>query len=201
MKMKRMSVVAVLVLVGALQSCSKIPQEAAWSRGQPESLLSVNTESVSIDLGQRNALATLVNNLNNSDVSRAVVTCSNTLVCSRAETLLNSYNIPYDVQTGATNSVAIISDNISARDCDNRFISNHNNPYNLNHTTFGCSIAMNQVMAVRDKRQFTDPLVLGPYDGFKGSQNYDSYLSREVDDRVIKAQRDSVADGTSRGTR
>ena len=198
--MKRISVVAVLVLVGALQSCSRIPDEAAWTRGQPESLLSVNTESVSIDLGQRNALATLVNNLNSREASRAVLTCSNTLVCGRAETLLNSYDVPYEVQTGATNSVAIISDQITARDCDNAFVSNHNNPYNMNHTTFGCSSAMNQAMMVRDKRQFTDPLVLGPYDGFKAAQNYDSYLSREVDDRVIKAQRTSIVDGTTSGT-
>ena len=198
--MKRMSVLAVLVLVGALQSCSRIPQEEAWTRGQPESLLSVNTESVSIDLGQRNALAALVNSLNSAEPSRAILTCSNTLVCGRAETLLKSYDVPYEVQTGTTNSVALVSDNITARDCDNRFVSNHNNPYNLNHTTFGCSMAMNQAMMVRDKRQFTDPLVLGPYDGFKATQNYDSYLSREVDDRVIKAQRTSIVDGTSSGT-
>ena len=198
--MKRVSVITMLVLVGTVQSCSQIPQEAAWTRGQPESLLSVNSESVSIDLGQRNAMAQLVNNLNSSNASRAIITCSNTLVCGRAETLLNSYDVPYEMQSGATNSVTLVSDNITARDCDNAFVSNHNNPYNLNHTTYGCSTAMNQAMMVRDKRQFTDPLVLGPYDGFKAAQNYDSYLSREVDDRVIKAQRTSVTEGTSSGT-
>lgn len=191
--MNRFVIGAVILLAGAVQSCSKIPDEAYFTRGQPESLLSVNTEAITIDLAQRNALATLTSYVSSEDASRAVVTCSNGLVCTRAQAVLDQYNVPYDVVSGATNSVAIEYDRIEARDCDNRFISNHNNPYNLNHPTFGCSMAMNQVMMVRDKRQYTDPLVLGPYDGFKAAQNYDTYLSRQVDDRVIQVQQESVS--------
>jgi len=187
------------IVLLAVQSCSRIPEEAGFTRGQPESLLSVNSESISIDLGQRNAIAQLANYLNN-EPSRAVVTCSNDLVCARAKTILNSYDVAYEVQSGASNSVEVIFDRISARDCDNRFVSNHINPYNLNHTTYGCSTAMNQAMMVRDKRQFIDPLVLGPYDGFKASQNYDSYLSREVNDRVIQATQESISGNGNSGS-
>jgi len=199
MKMNRISVIAIILFVGALQSCSRIPDEAGFTRGQPESLLSVTSESVMVDLGQRNSLAQLANSLNSQSVSRAILTCSNGLVCKNAESLLNSNGVPYEVQSGATNSVALMYDTIIARDCDNKFVSNHNNPYNLNHTTYGCSTAMNQAMMVRDKRQFTDPLVLGPYDGFKAAQNYDSYLSREIDNRVIRAEQESISDNGSGG--
>jgi hypothetical protein len=181
-----------------VQSCSQIPAEAGFTRGQPESLLSVNSESISIDLGQRNAISQLVNYINN-DPTRAVLTCSNSIMCSRAESLLSSYGVAYEVQSGAGNSVEIVYDRVSARDCDNKFVSNHNNPYNLSHTTFGCSSAMNQAMMVRDKRQFTDPLVLGPYDGFKAAQNYDSYLSREIDERIIQATQESTSSSSGSG--
>jgi hypothetical protein len=197
--MNKISVAIFVLLCGLIQSCSQIPAEAGFTRGQPESLLSVNSESISIDLGQRNALAQVVNYLNN-EPSRAVLTCSNNLICSRVETILSSYGIAYEVQSGAGNSVEVVFDKILARDCDNKFVSNHNNPYNLNHPTYGCSTAMNQAMMVRDKRQFTDPLVLGPYDGFKASQNYDSYLSREVDDRVIQATQESASGGSASGS-
>jgi type IV pilus biogenesis protein CpaD/CtpE len=199
--MKKVSILTIAVLVVLTQSCSRIPDEAGFTRGQPESLLSANSESVSIDLGQRNALAQVVNSISNDSASRAILTCSNGLLCNRVETLLNEYGVPYEVQSGSGNSVAIVYDRIIARDCDNKFVSNHNNPYNLNHTTFGCSTAMNQAMMVRDKRQFTDPMVLGPYDGFKASQNYDSYLSREIDNRVIKASPQSISgSGSGQGS-
>lgn len=200
--MRKISILTIAVLAFAVQSCSRIPDEVGFTRGQPESLLSVNSESVSVDLSQRNALAHVVNYISRDGASRAILTCSNGLLCNRVETLLNEYGVPYEVQSGASNSVAVIYDNIIARDCDNRFVSNHNNPYNLNHTTYGCSTAMNQAMMVRDKRQFVDPMVLGPYDGFKAAQNYDSYLSREVDNRVIKAERDSIGgSGSGQGGR
>lgn len=195
--MKKISILAVILVAGALQSCSRIPEETGFTRGQPETLLSVNSESISIDLNQRNSLAQLVNYVNNSDVSRAVVTCANSMMCGRVESVLEQYGVPYDVQSGSTDSVAVVYDRIIARDCDNKFRSNHHNPYNLNHPTYGCSTAMNQAMMVRDKRQFTDPMVLGTYDGFKAAQNYDSYLSREIDDRVIKAEQLSVTNNGS----
>lgn len=194
--MRKFSILAIAILASVAQSCSKIPNETGFTRGQAESLLSVNSESVSIDLGQRNALAQVVNYVNNDNASRAILTCSNGLLCNRVESVLNQYGVPYEVKSGAGNSVAVIFDNIIARDCDNKYYSNHNNPYNLSHTTFGCSMAMNQAMMVRDKRQYTDPVVLGPYDGFKAAQNYDSYLARELDDRVIRSGRDSIT-GTS----
>ncbi len=194
--MKRFSIIAAILAVTFTQSCSRIPAETGFTRGQPENLLSVNSESVTVDLNQRNAIAQVVNYSNSEDITRAILTCSNSLLCGRAESVLNQYGVPYEVRSGAVNTVAMISDRIIARDCDNKFVSNHHNPYNLSHRTFGCSMAMNQAMMVRDKRQFTDPMVLGPYDGFKAAQNYDSYLSREVDDRAIQAGRESISGST-----
>lgn len=194
-KMRNFVIGLTSVFALQLSACSEVPDEAYFTRGQPESLLSVNTESVSVDLNQRNAAAQIAKILSGEEASRAVLSCSNAMVCQRAERTLNQYKLPYEIVQGQGNSVSIIYDRIVMRECDNRFVTNHNNPYNLNHRGFGCSIAMNQALAVKDKRQFTDPLVLGPYDGFKAAQNYDNYLARQDTNRVIQAQPESTSGG------
>lgn len=176
----------------ALSACDIIPGRAHFTRGQPESLLSVSTESVVVDLSQRNSAAQLVSWLGKSEPARAFVECSNAVYCGRAVQIIDDYNIPYEEVKGPSNSVTLVYENIVARDCENRFLTNHNNPYNLNHPTFGCSMAVNQAQMVRDKRQFVDPLVTGPYDGAKGAQDYDTYLSRDIDNRIIQAERETV---------
>jgi hypothetical protein len=49
------------------------------------------------------------------------------------------------------------------------------NPYNLNHPTFGCTIASNMVQMVSDKREFTNPGLTGEADGLKTSQRVGFY--------------------------
>ena len=92
---------------------------------------------------------------------------------------MDQFNIPYEVVEGAKNTVELTFEEIVAKDCNNSFVSNHINPYNLNHTTFGCSTALNQVQMVSDKTQFTNPKLLGSYDGQKAVQNAEAYLAKE----------------------
>lgn len=168
-----------LLSVSTLAACSQIPKQAYYNRGQPESLLNVTSEEVTIDLRQRNGLQQLTQSVNKRQPSSAVVSCNNQMLCSRATEILNQYKVPFQQESGSYNTVTLSYKTIEARDCENRYIDNHINPYNLNHPTFGCSIAVNQVQMVSDKRQFVDPVLLGSYDGEKATQNYDTYLSRE----------------------
>ncbi len=166
--------------ISSLAACSQIPKQAYYNRGQPESLLSVTSEETTIDLRQRNGLQQLTQAVNKHAPSNAELSCSNQMLCTRAVEILNQYKVPYHQTTGAYNTVTLNYKTVEAKDCENRYIDNHINPYNLNHPTFGCSIAINQVQMVSDKRQFVDPVLLGSYDGEKATQNYDTYLSRQT---------------------
>lgn len=191
------TILSSFIVLSVLTSCSEIPKESYWDRGQAESLLSVSTEAVTIDLNQRNALAQLTNWLNRQEPANAILSCSNRRMCTRAGQVLDQFDVAYEERAGAGNNVSLVYERVMSRDCENRFITNHINPYNMNHPTFGCSTAANHVQMVGDKRQFTDPLLLGPYDGQKAAQDYDSYLSRDFDNKVIEAQQESVVDNSS----
>lgn len=172
-------IILALSLATTLGACSNIPPQAYFNRGEPESLLNVSNEQVTVDISQRNGLQQLTQSVNKHTPSSAELSCSNRMLCERASEVLDQFNIPYRQVGSVGNSVTLTYKTIVARDCNNRYIDNPINPYNLNHPTFGCSIAVNQVQMVSDKRQFVDPALLGSYDGFKGAQNYDSYLSRQ----------------------
>jgi hypothetical protein len=195
MKKQIILTLSLISSLAALASCSEIPKQAYYNRGQPESLLDVASEQVSVDLRQRNGLMQLTDAVNRNKPSSAQLTCSNRMLCERAAEILDQYNVSYRQVNGVANTVTLNYQSIVARDCENRYIDNHINPYNLNHPTFGCSIAVNQVQMVSDKRQFIDPQLLGEYDGSKAAQNYDTYQSREA--VVINVQ--SASGGGSSG--
>lgn len=169
---------SVIFSVAAISACSTIPKQAYYNRGQPESLLNVTSEETTVDLRQRNGLQQLTQLVNAKQPSNAQLTCTNRMMCDRASEILDQYKVPYNKNNGSANTVTLTYKDIKARDCENRYIDNHINPYNLNHPTFGCSISINQVQMVSDKRQFVDPALLGSYDGEKAVQNYDTYQSR-----------------------
>ena len=165
---------AVLTVVSG---CSRIPSDAYKTR-TAESLLTASTQSVEIDLSSNSAPMQMTNWINKQEPSSAILSCATQAACIRAKEVLAQFGISYEERGGLKDQVTLVYDNIVARDCDNRFITNHINPYNMNHPSFGCAMAVNTVQMVGDKRQFTDPMLLGPYDGQKATQNYDDYLSR-----------------------
>ena len=169
-----------LSLSALIAACSEIPKQAYYNRGQPEALLNVSSEEQIVDLNQRNGLQQLTQVVNRHQPTSAELSCSNRLLCTRATEVLNQYKVPFKQNNDGGNSVTLNFRSIQARDCENRYIDNHINPYNLNHPTFGCSIAVNQVQMVSNKGQFVDPILLGSYDGEKATQNYDTYLSRQT---------------------
>jgi hypothetical protein len=73
------------------------------------------------------------------------------------------------------NSVSLVYERVLARDCENRFIDNTINPYNLDHPTRGCSTASNMLQMITDKRQITSPTLLDYSDGSRLERVMDGY--------------------------
>src|SRR5690606_4138081 len=96
-------------------------------------------------------------------------------LCQRARRALDQFAVPVTSIPGPENAIALIYERVVARDCENRFIDNHINPYELNHPTYGCTVASNLIQMVSDKRQFTSPALMEEPDGEKAVQAIRNY--------------------------
>ncbi len=159
-----------------LTACSEIPSATYFNRGDPENLLDVSSEVVNLNLTSASSLGELSNMVSQDPPTRAELNCnSSDGLCMEARQVFEQYNIP--VQSGGAGSgVTLVYERVVARDCENRYIDNSVNPYNLHPPTFGCSITGNMVQMVSDKRQFTNPNLLDFQDGEKAVQTYRGYL-------------------------
>jgi hypothetical protein len=163
-------------LVAALSAC-QISPDAYANRGDPENLLDTSVEVVHVGVGSQMALATLSDMVRRDMPTRAEMECvQDDVLCAQAEHMLTERGIQTRwAQSGGT-GVALVYERVMARDCENRFIDNSYNPYNLHHPTFGCSVVSNTLGMVSDKRQFTNPELTGFQDGEKTVQAYEAYL-------------------------
>lgn len=157
--MKKIICLLVVLSVGA---CSNIPKEAYESRGGPEDLLVVSSERVEVALNSKGAIKELSDLIEDEKPTSAELLCldSNGL-CKKAEKVLKKSDVSVEHENVASNKVVLVYERIAVRDCDNSFMSNHINPYNLNHPTFGCSTSLNMAQMISDKTQITDPVLLG----------------------------------------
>ena len=196
MKKNILSLAAAVLVTSSLVACSEIPRQAYFDRGHPEDLLTVSSEEVTVNLENTGGTRQLTDWIDRQQPARAKLVCTSGATCDKAAEILDQFNVPYQQVDGVRNSVVLTFEKIEARDCDNRYVNNTINPYNLNHPTFGCSVAVNQVQMVTDKTQFTDPKLLDQYDGQKGVQNYDTYTSRDrIDLRSDKYTSGNVGTG------
>jgi hypothetical protein len=172
--MKKFLPAALLLL--SFTACNQIPKEAYFNRGDPESLLDASSEVVNVDLRSRASLDELAQWVNRDQPSRAELHCDPAeRLCSRARKVLEQFSVPVTESGDADGSVALLYDRVLARDCENRYIDNHINPYEMNHPTFGCSTASNLVQMVSDKRQFTSPALMDDADAEKAVQSIENY--------------------------
>lgn len=161
----------------ALAGCSVIPDEAYYNRGTPESLLDVSSEVVTLQVTSQEEMDEVARYVDEDQPTRAEIYCMDgDMMCGTAEQTLGLYGVEYEVIPADTSEVHLIYERVLARDCENRYIDNSINPYNLNHPTFGCSTASNVVQMVSDKRQFVSPSLLDPMDGDKAGQIYRNYM-------------------------
>lgn len=157
--MKKIVCLLVILSVGA---CNNIPKEAYNSRGGPESLLDITTERVDVALNSQGAIAEINEWIEQDKPSRAEVLClDSSKLCKKAKKLLNKADVPVEHDSVASNKVVLVYERVAVRDCDSSFMTNHINPYNFNHPTYGCSIGLNMVQMISDKTQITDPVLLG----------------------------------------
>lgn len=165
--------VLLLLLAGA---CSRIPGETYFNRGSPESLLDVSSEVVNMNMASTASYEELAALVAKDPPTRVQINCRvEDTTCTKAHHLFESHSIP--LETGGPEGVTLVYERVIARDCENRYIDNSINPYNLHPPTFGCSIAANMVQMVSNKKQFTNPSLMDYPDADKAVINYRVYLS------------------------
>ena len=166
-----------VLTLSLLAACSKIPGEAYYNRGAPESLLDVSSEVVNLSVASEPALDELAEWINQDQPTRAELYCMDgDSRCAAAQEILDLYGVPSTYVPAADTTVTLVYERVIARDCEQRYIDNSVNPYNLNHPTFGCATAGNMVQMVSDKQQFVSPNLLDYSDARKGVQTYRNYL-------------------------
>ena len=157
-QLKQLAMASALI---AATACNVIPSEAYYARGNPESLLDQSSEIVNFELNDYSALDDLMNWVNQDQPTRAELYCiDGEEACVEAEQILKQFGVPSVFVASGDNMVTLVYERVLARDCENRYIENGVNPYNLPHPTFGCTTASNMVQMVTDKRQFTSPALL-----------------------------------------
>ena len=173
--MKKISYFATIAVL--LSACSQIPEEAYFQRGSPYSLLDASSEIVNVALVSEESVTEVVQWIDQDQPTQAELYClDGDPVCLKTLETLEIFSVPVHYVSAADNNLVLIYDRVVARDCDNRYIDNPVNPYNLNHKTFGCSNAVNMVQMIGDKRQLTSPALLDFRDGEKAVQDYETYL-------------------------
>lgn len=173
--MKKTSYLATIAVL--LSACSQIPDEAYTNRGSPFSLLDASSEVVNVALVSEESVSEVVQWIDQDQPTQAELYClDGDPVCMQTLETLEMFRVPVHYVSAADNNLVLIYDRIVARDCDNRYVDNPINPYNLNHKSFGCSLSVNMVQMVGDKRQFTSPALLDFRDGDRAVQDYQTYL-------------------------
>lgn len=157
-------------------ACSEIPKEAYYAHGQPESLLEKSDSHATFSLSSSNSMSTVVNWLNQSNPKEAALRCQETSKnCNKLERLLVKKGITVTRTMARNNQAVFTYTTVKARDCENRYIDNMINPYNLNYPTLGCSVAANSVQMVTDRKDFIDPNLSDLPDARKSRQVMDQY--------------------------
>lgn len=162
---------SVLALVGC-----NAPQEAYYKRGEPEALLDVSSEVVNLPVSTPAQVSELSSWVNRDQPTRAELYCRDSdESCQDAAEVLGLFAVPTLRVPSAQSTVTLVYERTLARDCNQRYIDNRDNPHNLNHPAFGCAMAANIVQHVSDKKQFVKPSLLGLRDGKKAAQDVERY--------------------------
>ncbi len=177
---KSFSLFSTLLMGAAMSACSIIPNEAYTNRGSPESLLDVSSEIVTVELLSENSINEVADWVEGDQPTRAEIYCvEGDVLCDAAEEIFVVFGVEYEWLPSSSSEINLVYERVLAHDCENRFIDNRINPYNMNHPTFGCSMASNMVQMVSDRRQFVSPSLLDFYDGETAINDVTSY--REFD--------------------
>lgn len=168
------------ILAGAffLVSCSEIPKEAYFTHGQPETLLVHSKQEESFDITGKDSVKRILQWASQAKPSQASLHCKETnKFCNKIEKVMERNGISTTRVASHSNHVTFTYDKIAARDCENRYVDNMINPYNLNHPAYGCSMAVNMAQMVTDRREFDEPDLVDDMDARKAVQAVDVYTT------------------------
>ncbi len=144
--------------------------------------MDVSSEVVSVEMVSEQSTQEIVNWIETDQPSRAEINCfEGDPLCAKAEETLQLYGLEYDITGSDRTEVLLVYERVITRDCENRYIDNSVNPYNLYHPTFGCSIAANMVQMVADKRQFVSPALLDYADAASMVNAYNRFINPPQD--------------------
>lgn len=167
---------AFALIVLTLSACTRPSPQAYFNRGGPESLIDVSSEIVNLTVQNDSELNELSSWINRDQPTRAELYCTDgDPMCEEAKQVLDLYGVPTLLVPSGGQTVTLVYERILARDCEQRFIDN-DNPYNLHHASFGCSVAANIVQHVPNKQQFVNPNLTDYPGAEKGVQAYENYL-------------------------
>lgn len=179
-----------LMALGGMAACKKIPAEAYFNRAAPESLMDYSSEVVNLSVASAVEVNEFSSWVNRDQPTRAELYCtSGSAQCDEAKKVLDLYSVPYTHVPSSQATATLVYERSLARDCEQRYIDNGENHYNLNHPTFGCSISANIVQHVSDKKQILNPNVMDDPYSTRSVQSYRRYL--ESDPREAMQQQSS----------
>ena len=160
-----------------LSACNNKPADVAIDRGNPERLVDMSSEAVTLSLGSKKSLTKLSNMVAKDAPARAELSCSlKNINCSQAKEILERHSIPVRIVGEKNNNVILSYERTVVRDCNPRYADNMYDDSRNNHPAFGCAVAGNMVQMVSDRKQFTSPALLDFPDAAKGEQTYQSYM-------------------------
>ncbi len=177
--MKKLTIISALVIALLVSACGeRLKKEAYVTRGNPNNLIDASAERVSFGLGNASVIGDVSGWINRDQPTRAELTCTdNSYTCNEVKSVLNQFGVPFKmVSKIGANNVVLVYERVVARDCDSRYVDNHFNPYNLNHKTFGCSVAANIVQHASEQSQITNPALQDPQDAERAVKVFNKYL-------------------------
>jgi hypothetical protein len=190
MKQAFLSFVTVMALLSGCAPFNEPPRAAYFNRGTPESLLDVSSEVVNLPVATALQVNELSSWVNRDQPTRAELYCRDSdPQCRDAAQALELFSVPTAKIPSAQSTVTLVYERTLARDCESRFIDNRDNPHNLNHPTFGCSMAANIVQHVSDKQQFVNPDIMGVPDAKKAVQAAQRAQERPAEQEVNSVTR------------
>lgn len=150
-------VIGVMLLAGCGHPPSS-PSTAYLNRGGPESLIDVSSEVVNLRAATAKDVRELGTWIAKDAPSRAQLNCAtDSKSCKDARKLLTARGVTVTDGLTGDDSVTLVYERVVVRDCEQRYVDNRDNFYNLNHPSFGCAVASNMVRQVTNKEEFINP--------------------------------------------
>ncbi len=165
-----------------LSACGTPPNATSHLTRGPESLIDVSAEIVNLGVSNPSEIKELAAWIDRDRPTRAELSCvAGTKQCVDAQKVLELNGVPFAAGTNAENSVTLFYERILARDCDQSYVDNPNNSYNVTHPHFGCAVSANMVQHVSDKQQFISPNVSDAPSAVRGVNDIKrAYAPREI---------------------